>query len=496
MNKLPVHAISFSLLIAPPLAAESQGQGTAAPPEALAARGWHSFRGDALNQASRLFDVHAAPEPNEWTFKPSSWTWGYRPGTGVWSSPSIGHVGENVMLFVGSYDKNVYAIDAFTGQELWRYTTGGEVYSTPAVAYVNDLPLLFFGSAERVLFALDASNGNKVWAYQIVDWRYTVGEAYISSPATFTLDGREVVVFCWWVHDASFTQPLETTEALLLDCTDGGRLWQTPFSKSPPSSPCIGINDGEPRVFVSARDGNTYCLNGQTGGVLWTHTGRGEIVSSPACAMQLDPPLVFVGSRYGEFFALDARTGFPVWVFKAGHWIDSSPALVEMNGQFFVVFGSHDQVVYCLDAATGRRRWSFSTKGDVYSSPAVIQVEGATLIAIASGDDYIYVLDVDSGQEVTRYRPGRFLWEYRVVGDSIWSSPIAARLSGTWMLYAPFYDGKVHAFNVGKPLKVAKISSSHGRTMLLKMALTALGTVILIGILFRANRAKSEVADE
>lgn len=496
MKKPLISARALPFVISALFAAGSQGQTTGAPVERPDPEGWNSFRGDALNQASRVFDVPGVSEPDEWTFKPASWTWAYRPGTGVWSSPSIGNIGESIGLFVGSYDNNLYAIDAFTGRELWRYTTGGEIYSTPAVAYVNGLPRLFFGSAERVLYALDASDGGKVWAYQIIDWRYTVGEAYIPSPATYTLDGRQVVVFCWWVHDASFTQPLETTEALLLDCTDGGRLWQKPFSKSPPSSPCVGTIDGDPRVFVSARDGNTYCLDGKTGEVLWTHTGRGEIVSSPACATQLDLPLVFVGSRYGDFHALDARTGFPVWVFKAGHWIDSSPALVETGGQWFVVFGSHDQAVYCLNAATGRRRWSFSTKGDVYSSPAVIRDEDATLIAIASGDDYVYLLDAASGREVTRYRPGRFLWEYRVVGDSIWSSPIAARLNGKWMLYAPFYDGKIHAFRIGKPGNVAKSLSSHGKTMLLKMALTALGTVILIGILFRIRRSKSQVADE
>lgn len=396
-----------------------------------------------------------------------------------------------MVLFVGSYDKNVYAIDAFTGEEIWRYTTGGEIFSTPALADVNGQQMLFFGSTERVLYALDASNGSKIWAYQLVDWRYTVGEAYVSSPSVFLLNGRKVVLFCWWVHDASFAQPLETTEALLLDCADGGRLWQQPLSKSPPSSPCVAVTDGEPRVFVSARDGNTYCLQGASGEVLWKHTAQEEVVSSPACAMQLNPPLVFVGSRYGDLHALDARDGSPVWAHKAGHWIDSSPAVFESGGQGFVVFGSHDQAVYCLNAVTGRVRWTYFTKGDVYSSPAVIPDNDATLIAIASGDDYVYLLDARSGQEVNRYRPGRFLWEYRVMGDSIWSSPIAAQLNGEWMLYAPFYDGKVHAYSIGKPREMAQARSSYGRIMLLKIVVTALGTVILVGILFRLSPTKN-----
>ncbi len=307
----------------------------------------------------------------------------------------------------------------------------------------------------------------------------------MSSPAVFSLNGRKVVLFCWWAHDASFAQPLETTEALLLDCADSHRVWQQPFSKSPPSSPCVAMIDGNPRLYVSARDGNTYCLDGETGQPLWKRTSRGEIVSSPACASHLNPPLVFVGSRYGELHALDARDGSPVWLFKAGHWIDSSPAVIEMEGKSFVVFGSHDQAVYCLNARTGHLRWTFFTKGDVYSSPVAFRDGNRTLLGIASGDDYIYILDARSGDEVTRYRPGRFLWEYRVVGDSIWSSPVAARLAGNWMLFAPFYDGQVHAYSLGTPKETLKARSSYGEVMLLKMALTVLGTILLIGILFR-----------
>jgi len=446
---------------------------------------WPSFRGSPLNDASRSFRVSAGDEPREWTFKPSSWTWGYRPGTGVWSSPSIGKVGDRVVLFVGSYDKNLYAIDPFTGEELWRYTTGGEVFSTPALAEVNGQSLLFFGSAERILYALDAANGNKVWAYQIVDWRYTVGESYVSSPAVLSLSGRKVVLFCWWAHDASFAQPLETTEALLLDCADGQRVWQQPFSKSPPSSPCVAVIEGRARIFVSARDGNTYCLDGETGQLLWKDTSRGEIVSSPAFAAHVNPPLVLVGSRYGELRALDARDGSQVWVFKAGHWIDSSPGVVEMAGKSFVIFGSHDQAVYCLNARSGGVRWTFFTKGDVYSSPTVFDADHRTLLAIASGDDYLYLLDAWSGRELQRYRPGRFLWGYRVVGDSIWSSPIAASLNGQWMIFAPFYDGRVHAFSLAEPKEMLKSHSSYGEVMLLKVALTAVGTLLVIGILFR-----------
>ena len=38
------------------------------------------------------------------------------------------------MVYVGSYDDMVYALNASTGALLWSYTTGSAVESSPAVA--------------------------------------------------------------------------------------------------------------------------------------------------------------------------------------------------------------------------------------------------------------------------------------------------------------------------------------------------------------------------
>jgi len=46
----------------------------------------------------------------------------------------------NGVVYVGSYDGNVYALNARTGALLWKYTTGGAVESSPAVANGVTLP--------------------------------------------------------------------------------------------------------------------------------------------------------------------------------------------------------------------------------------------------------------------------------------------------------------------------------------------------------------------
>ncbi|MET7301342.1 PQQ-binding-like beta-propeller repeat protein [Embleya sp. NPDC005575] len=58
------------------------------------------------------------------------------------------------MLYVGSYDKNVYALDAATGKQRWAFTTGGGVSATSAVAE----RVVYVGSADG---NMDATRNNR-----------------------------------------------------------------------------------------------------------------------------------------------------------------------------------------------------------------------------------------------------------------------------------------------------------------------------------------------
>ena len=55
--------------------------------------------------------------------------WNYPTGDVVRSSPTIA----NGIAYVGSYDHNVYALNATTGTRVWSYPTGDVVSSSPAV---------------------------------------------------------------------------------------------------------------------------------------------------------------------------------------------------------------------------------------------------------------------------------------------------------------------------------------------------------------------------
>src|ERR1700690_1461590 len=58
--------------------------------------------------------------------------WKYSSSSAIEQSPGV----VDGVLYIGSFDDNVYALNATSGTKLWNYSTGGPVFSSPAV--VND----------------------------------------------------------------------------------------------------------------------------------------------------------------------------------------------------------------------------------------------------------------------------------------------------------------------------------------------------------------------
>src|SRR5947208_11210331 len=83
-----------------------------------------------------------------------------------WSSPTGGVIGSspavvNGVVYIGSDDGNMYALDAKTGTSLWSSPTGSPIGSSPAV--VNGV--VYIGSDDDNMYALDAKTGASLWSY-------------------------------------------------------------------------------------------------------------------------------------------------------------------------------------------------------------------------------------------------------------------------------------------------------------------------------------------
>jgi len=83
---------------------------------------------------------------------------GHQPGTALWSCPVGGPVRGGLavsggMVYAGSDDGNLYAIDVATGLVSWKYKAGGPIRSSILVAGAGN-GLVYFGSLDRHVYAL------------------------------------------------------------------------------------------------------------------------------------------------------------------------------------------------------------------------------------------------------------------------------------------------------------------------------------------------------
>ena len=294
------------------------------------------------------------------------------------------HVVANGVVYVGSRDDHVYALNASTGATLWSFATGWWVLSAPAVAN----GVVYVGSVDGNLYALNASTGAMLWSFAAVN---AYGGLY-SSPAV--------------VNGVVYVGSTETPSGsgwaghvYALDGSTGAMLWTFAAGEAPgwPAVPNVAVANGV--VYAGSGDGNLYALNASTGAKLWSYATGGR-VQAPAAANGV----VYVGSSDHNVYALNASTGAKLWSYATGGFVETSPAVA--NGVVYV--GSDDHNVYALNASTGAKLWSYATGAPVPSSPAVAN----GVVYVGSNDHHLYALNASTGAK---------LWSYTTAGAAVYS---------------------------------------------------------------------------
>jgi outer membrane protein assembly factor BamB len=166
----------------------------------------------------------------------------------IWSTPSY----VDGVLYVGSLDKNIYALDAQTGNLLWEQTLGGSVSGQVAVGE----SLIYVGSFDKQLHALDKETGEILWEVPksgTEDWVWAA-----------PLLGDDVVYFA----DKS-------GHIFAVDAETGSPIWDAQIEGQVVASPVIAngivfiasagqVNNGD-----NIRRGAIIALDAETGQELW-----------------------------------------------------------------------------------------------------------------------------------------------------------------------------------------------------------------------------------
>lgn len=261
--------------------------------------------------------------------------WRFTAQDNILCSPAI--AGDAV--FFGSDDNYLYSVYAKTGKLKWKYKTEGKIFSSPAIAGST----VFFGSGDGSLYALDARTGKR-------KWKFKTGGEIESSPA---VEGS-VVYF------GSFDEYFYAVDAVT-----GKLKWKFKTEEAIASSSAIAGS----RLYFGSDDGHLYSLELGAGRLVWKYKTGDWVRSSPALAYGS----VFFGGKDGFLYALEAESGKEKWRFEADDSLLSSPSVAGQS----VYIGGEDGKLYAVDAITGSKKWDYDSGGPVFSSPAVT---GSTII--------------------------------------------------------------------------------------------------------------------
>jgi len=293
--------------------------------------------------------------------------WSFEAGGPVYSSPTV----VDGTVYVGSHDRNLYAIDAETGEEQWRFRTGKNpnlhgkmgmkgvgIRSSPQVVDGT----VYFGANDYNVYAVDAATGEEEWRVET--------ESYIYSSPTL-VDGI--------VYVASRGSTLYA-----LDADTGDSIWEADAGISG-TAPLVV--DGKVIVGSYTLDRTVSCYDANTGEVLWQREQGTETCSSPT----YHQGKILLGSLDKNVYALDPETGDIDWKTDVGSTQNNASFTAKDGTVYATRYGGG---MVALDVATGDKLWEAQTFSAGNQAPTIVgdtvalvhQAGGLSFVDAETGD--------------------------------------------------------------------------------------------------------------
>ena len=320
--------------------------------QAANASDWGVYGGDTGNTR-----FSANTQVNAGNVSKLSVKWALQLGTNrsQESTPII--VGDTMYVTSSFGPKNVFAVNAKTGEVKWRYSPeipkGVDQFAccdvnSRGVSYADGK--IYFGTLDARLIALDAKTGKEVWASKVVD--YTQGSV-ITSPPTVA---KNVIVTGfgggeYGVRGALVGFDLKTGKELWRTSTvptgseKGADTWKNDSSKygggaawfigsydpklnlvyygtsnpSPWSAAVRGNDSSEVGKFTNLYTASVIAMNPDTGNIAWhyqftphdawDYDGVNELVFADLPMNGKTTPVIMQANRNGFFYVIDRANG-------------------------------------------------------------------------------------------------------------------------------------------------------------------------------------------
>jgi serine/threonine protein kinase len=322
---------------------------------------------------------------------PASTAWTFTTGNEILANPGVG----NGVVYVGSKDNYLYAVNAATGKQIWKSQQG---WVTAAPEVVNGMVCV--ATTEGEFSAIRAATGEVAWQQQTgapaafkPNWAVDGGTVILLS-ATQSLNVYDAVTGSQ--SSTTFGSPgqfdggaIGAANGVLYAVQESGSLFAvriasgtTVWDRSVPSNgffTSLVIGDGA--VYITDDNGMLYSLNAANGNSNWSYQAGGSQISTPVTAAGM----VYVTDDTGTLHAITATSGKRVWTHQTISSGEIGPAV--SGGRLYASTG---QALQALDAKTGNAVWSYTPPnfGSLVSTPAVANC----LVFVGSTNDNLYAI--------------------------------------------------------------------------------------------------------
>lgn len=323
----------------------------------IARVGDHVYTGSA---GGRFFSLHALDGRVRWQEKVGS----------VSSRPAVA----GTLLYVGTDDGELVALDMQTGQQVWKHEGRGPVLESPVI--VGDM-VVFSNEADQV-YALDARKGTVRWSYK--------GE----TPEEYTLRGHAGVAAAGELLYTGFANGT----LVALRAQTGSVAWLTTLKGDSDrfvdvdSTPVV-VGD---TVYVTSSSGGVWAIDGTTGLVRWRVTLEGATPSAgvgAAGGIATDGERLYVAAADLGVYALDLD-GNILW--RQGTRGGGEPATPIVSGAL-LVYALADAGVFVADKRSGRLLEYFDPGDGISGDPTVIDDQE---LYVMSNRGVLYALDLNA----------------------------------------------------------------------------------------------------
>lgn len=263
------------------------------------------------------------------------------------------------IVYVGSGDGYVYAIDALSAELRWKFHTGNVVHASPAVA--NDT--VYVGSWDSYFLALDARTGQE-------RWRFKTGE----DPAISNQVGIQSSAV---IADGLVYFGCRDSNLYALDAMTGEKRWA--FSNKGSWVISTPIVQGETLYFATSDSGLLHAVNAKTGVLLYSLSfHHWPMFSSPVIAGRR----LYIGTHAGTLVSIDLDKRTTAWTFRTDGAVRNGPTLTQSNGDpnYKAAFSDffYDDLVIGV--------WRMMSVGAVLSSPVI--ASGTIMFGGTDGNVY------------------------------------------------------------------------------------------------------------